>query len=434
MEKRRGLEYVFLLVLLVCTLIVSSSLTFAQLLNASVSNNTGQENVYQLYNITVNNTNASAGINFTQVNITVPYTFSVAYPISTTTTNNVLSNTTTIFSWTNTSAGGFISNGTSGYFWLNAAVNQTGTYNITVTTLDTSGNFNLTSIPIFVNDTIPPFVEFIPYTEGLNSTGSINYSHISVNVTSSDFGSGINNTVIYLYNSTGLLVYASTAHPGSYDTTFPNLADGTYYINATAYDLAGNSNSTPTITVEINTTIIIPCTPNWGCTSWGNCTNETETCINVNDSNLCGVAFDGTYPTQSCSCNHDWSCTVTPAVCTNGTQIRTCTDLNNCSPPEVQDQTCVIGSSVNSTPQQAVQTSGEASSSLFYVIIGFIVLVVIIVVFILVRLKKKSSSTDFGGYSSSNQNSGYTSYPPPTSPPSGNSSGYPSQYPSYPSY
>ena len=26
------------------------------------------------------------------------------------------------------------------------------------------------------------------------------------------------------------------------------------------------------------------------------------------------------------------SYTVTPAVCTNGTQIRTCTDLNNCSP------------------------------------------------------------------------------------------------------
>jgi hypothetical protein len=437
MEKRIGLRSFFLLGVL-CIIIVSNNFISAQLLNTSISNNTGQENVYQLYNITVNNTNASMGINFTQINITVPYFFNITYPINTTVSNYSFSNTSTTFSWTNTSAGGLINNGSLGYFWLNAFVNFTGTYNITVTTLDTSGNSNSTNIPIIINDTIPPFVSFISFTDGLN-TSVINYTYIQANVTSNDSGSGINNTVIYLWNSTGLISYTSTNTAGYNFVNFTaGLTNGTYYLNATATDLANNSNSTPTLKIIMNTTVVIPCTPDWVCLGWGSCVNNIETCTSINDSDSCGISFNGTYPTQTCTCTPDWSCTTSPVICSNGTQIRTCTDLNGCLQPDIQDQSCVVGNPVANTSSQQSQvaktssSSSSSSPSLFYFILGFIILVAIIVILVLAKLKKKSYAED--DYSSDNKNSLYKTYPPPTGPPAGNISGYPSPSPNYQTY
>ena len=81
---------------------------------------------------------------------------------------------------------------------------------------------------------------------------------IEINGTSSDSGYGLNYTNISIYNLTGSLIN-STDETQTFDYTMPwfvNLhvpVDGNYTINATAYDLAGNSNS-DTVNIIVDTT------------------------------------------------------------------------------------------------------------------------------------------------------------------------------------
>jgi PGF-pre-PGF domain-containing protein len=124
-----------------------------------------------------------------------------------------------------------------------------GTYYINATAYDLAGNSNVTETITILIDTTSPIATLISPTLADNSNLSQNY--IETNVTVDE--TNLKNVTTYLYNSTGLVnSNLSMSLPASYN--FTGLTDGTYYINATAYDLVGNSNVTETITILIDTT------------------------------------------------------------------------------------------------------------------------------------------------------------------------------------
>jgi signal peptidase len=75
------------------------------------------------------------------------------------------------------------------------------------------------------------------------------------------------------------------------------------------------------------------CTENWNCTEWFECINGTQnrTCIDLNN---CNTTFNKPIEIRECNttqnCTEDWSCTEW-SECINGTQTRNCTDLNDCN-------------------------------------------------------------------------------------------------------
>ncbi|MFH1608152.1 MAG: hypothetical protein ABIA78_03385 [archaeon] len=76
------------------------------------------------------------------------------------------------------------------------------------------------------------------------------------------------------------------------------------------------------------------CTPNWTCTEWSPCAGgiQIKNCI---DFNLCGNDTTKPFEEQSCTssdCTPVWKCTDwKPTKCPkNETQTKQCTDMNNC--------------------------------------------------------------------------------------------------------
>jgi hypothetical protein len=124
-----------------------------------------------------------------------------------------------------------------------------GTYWFNATAYDLAGNFNSTETRNITIDTTKPMIDFTAPTEIYGSY--LNRNNILVNVTASD--ANFASITIYLYNSVGL-INASTLSSLPYYLNFTGLGDGTYWFNATAIDLAGNSNSTETRNATIDTT------------------------------------------------------------------------------------------------------------------------------------------------------------------------------------
>jgi hypothetical protein len=131
-----------------------------------------------------------------------------------------------------------------------SAVNSTmteGSHNVMFNCNDSVGNFNSTSVVFFVDSIYP----LINYGDGTETSGTIMIrTNIVVNASASD--GNFANLTINLHNSTGL-VNSTTTLTTSLFLNFTNLVDGIYYFNATALDLAGNSNSTETRNVTIDT-------------------------------------------------------------------------------------------------------------------------------------------------------------------------------------
>lgn len=363
----------------------------------SISPGTGESGVSQLYNITINNLE-TIDVNITQVSMTIPSTLNVS-STGTSTGVTATNSSASIFVFTGTP---LIVNGTTQYFWFNSATNQTGTYNVNITTLDNNSVANSTNVTITISDTTIPIVSFVSPTPSSGST--LNGTYIQANTTASDSGSGLKNITIYLYNSTSLVgSHTGTSSPYLYN--FTSLSDGVYYINATAYDNSNNKASASTRTITISTTPA--CTPSWTC-SWSECINNTQTKTNCVDSNNCGA----TAPTgnQTC-CIPNLSCgNWTPVTCSSGTnQTKICTDLNNCTAPTTTTRKCVLTSA---STANASSNSVFSSSSLFFIILGVIVLSVIGVFIVLMRMKKKSASSNSGS------DSEYRTYSPRGPPPS----------------
>ncbi len=343
-----------------------------------------------LYYITVNNTDAGQTANITQVNITIPDSFSFTINTNGTNSLSTFTNTSTILSWTNSTE--YVINGSEWKnFWFNATASTPGSYNIAVITINGTSSSS-SNINVEVNDTTSPSINFTSPTPANNST--LSQSYIPINVTATD-NVAIDTIIIYLYNSTDLL-NSTTNLTSPYFVNFTNLPDGTYYINATVNDPSGNTDSTTTRKIILSATTL--CTPDWHCTNWSECMDgiQIRSCV---DFNTCSIPNEEYPENQSCDCILDWSCTEwQPKKCPeNETQIRTCEDLNNCETNEGK-------------PSETKSCTYESKANLLFIFIVVIIIITIIigVTIIIIRLKNKNS----GKTNSSNQSSG--GYPPPS--------------------
>src|SRR3989344_4807571 len=109
------------------------------------------EDVGFVYNISVNNSDAGQSANITQVNITLPssFTYRPGVENGTSAVNYSFTNTSTVLSWENTTS--YLINGSERFFfWFNATAATPGNYNITVTTLNVTGSF-MSNISITIN-------------------------------------------------------------------------------------------------------------------------------------------------------------------------------------------------------------------------------------------------------------------------------------------
>jgi hypothetical protein len=134
-------------------------------------------------------------------------------------------------------------------------------YTITIHVSDglnvASRTYNLTvkDVPAAI-DTTAPSIQFVLQTPSTNS--NLFQNSIPVNITASDSGSGLKNITVYLYDSSRNLINNVTSISSPFAFTFYGnsnnvaLSSGTYYINATAFDIAGNSNSTETRTIILS--------------------------------------------------------------------------------------------------------------------------------------------------------------------------------------
>ena len=123
---------------------------------------------------------------------------------------------------------------------------ETYTYNVTIN--DTVGNSNNTETRFITLDTTLPNIEFISPT---TATGNFSQNYIEANVSASD--TNLDTITIRLYNDSGLVNSSSnTTSPHFFN--FTNLQDGTYYLNSTANDTAGNENQTETRIIILDTT------------------------------------------------------------------------------------------------------------------------------------------------------------------------------------
>ncbi len=148
------------------------------------------------------------------------------------------------------STGGFKneSYSASSSVFVNFTLLADGLYYWNATAYDKFGHMNSTETRNATIDATNPAILFMAPTTNATSYSALSY--ISVNATASD--ANLKNLTIYLYNATGLYNVSATAAT-NLSINWTELPDGTYYINATAFDNAGNFNKTETRSIMIDT-------------------------------------------------------------------------------------------------------------------------------------------------------------------------------------
>jgi len=130
-----------------------------------------------------------------------------------------------------------------------------GIYYYNATANDTLGHQNSTETRNITIDFTKPGVQFVPPTTTTgNHSQTWILTWIFANVTATDNLAGIDAITVYLYNGTGALINTTSNSTSPLTINFTGLADGTYYLNATANDTAGNRNSTETRTIYLDNT------------------------------------------------------------------------------------------------------------------------------------------------------------------------------------
>jgi len=131
---------------------------------------------------------------------------------------------------------------------------QYGTNTLTVYTNNSDGVIVSETIYFNVSDVTKPAIQFVPPT---TTAGNHSQTWIFANVTATDSGVGLDTITINLYNATGALINTTSNSTSPLFINFTGLPEGTYYLNATANDTAGNFNSTETRTIVLKLTPII---------------------------------------------------------------------------------------------------------------------------------------------------------------------------------
>jgi|GEM_PF-6627164 len=112
---------------------------------------------------------------------------------------------------------------------------EDGIYTWRIIAYDLAGNSMQSRTRVLIIDTKKPSVQIVA------SARKGNFSSIVVNVTADD--TNLKNVIINLFNSSSF-VKTAVFGAANISMNFTNLTDGVYMINVTAFDAAGNSNST----------------------------------------------------------------------------------------------------------------------------------------------------------------------------------------------
>lgn len=140
-------------------------------------------------------------------------------------------------------------NNTDTIITANASLSEESNHNWYITCTDQGLNTNA-MLSFTLN------MDYTPPTVNITSPSSNTIDNIlEITGTSSDAKSGINYTIINVYNSTGDLVNSSGPIVGntSWSVTLAVPTDDVYSINATAYDNAGNSNTDTVQNITLDT-------------------------------------------------------------------------------------------------------------------------------------------------------------------------------------
>jgi len=245
----------------------------------------------------------------------------------------------------------------------------------TINCTDSAGNTGAGEIWTYTVDTIYPTIDFESDT---TSSGNHSQNWIYVNLTVND--TNFNETFIYMYNSTEIIITVEELAAKSFawnSSSITNLSDGTYYFNATTYDLVGNRNNTATRMVVLDKT-----PPVVTITSISNNTRLGATNLpynltgNVSD-NIMGVNFTSFYQNgilnKSTVDNSNpglfWSQSWNPTDGIYNLTIQSCDLLNNCANASVYNITIDrIYPTINFT--SPTETSGLTNTTRNYILVN----------------------------------------------------------------
>ena len=132
----------------------------------------------------------------------------------------------------------------------NTITNGTFTWLINCSDID---GYNTSTLLTLTIDGIPPSIAFDASTSMQSGNYSKNYTY--VNVTASDSLVGLASINITLYNSTGGLKASNYSTSSPLYINFTALADGIYYVNATAKDYLNNTNYTSTMIIVLDNAV-----------------------------------------------------------------------------------------------------------------------------------------------------------------------------------
>ncbi len=135
-----------------------------------------------------------------------------------------------------------------------------GNYTLNMSSVDNSGNTNISILGIIIVDTITPQITNVNTSPTLPLTNNGTAQNISVNFTSNEFPI---DATFRLYNSSGSVVNITGPIRINSSSQLPviftvptTLSNGDYPLNLTITDLAGNSNVTNAGTITINITTL----------------------------------------------------------------------------------------------------------------------------------------------------------------------------------
>lgn len=243
---------------------------------------TVNKDVDYIYNIRVTNNDIGINSGITQVNISLPSSFTfIPGSNNTNALYESFSEANNVLSWSNFAS--YLVDGNDWkYFEYSASCPDLGDYTLSIVTLNSTGEY-LSTLFIKIADICIPSWDCTPWSE------CANYNQTRVCTDSNDCG----------------------------DDSKPN-------------------------EVRTCTTPTTNCTPDWSCTVWSECMDNTQirSCV---DANLCGDDSNRPSENQACTgvCQPIWDCSEwQPKECLKEeTQTRTCTNTNNCEYGSRPDET-----------------------------------------------------------------------------------------------
>jgi hypothetical protein len=122
-----------------------------------------------------------------------------------------------------------------------------GVYYFNATVYDKVGLYNFTETRNVTVDFTGPAISFVYPSD---NTSSLSRDSIIANISAP--GADLANLTIYLYDGAGLVNFTNSTSSPLF-ANFSGLGNGIYYVNATAFDNAGNLNKTETRTITLDT-------------------------------------------------------------------------------------------------------------------------------------------------------------------------------------